>query len=247
MATDFTGPNWIRTLKQLVSAIDADPSGLLVHPIYGQMQVVCQGFDRASVNIPEATDTISVPLVFVEDTPALDSTVAAQGVGALQQNVTSAVADLQTATAPYNAPSTATAVETLSDAATTYAAAAAASAEGPIDASLDSQLATVALTTQAAISAIASDPLGVRTAAIYDALAAAEVVYAACQDLADAVVASRPPAIEFIVPGPTSIAVLAAERYGSDAINRIDEILSLNVIPTPTSIPAGTKLILPSA
>jgi hypothetical protein len=76
----------------------------------------------------------------------------------------------------------------------------------------------MALTTQAVISAISSDPAGVGTAAIYDALAAAEIVYAACQDLADAVMAARPPIIEFIVPGPTSIAVLAAQRYGSDAI-----------------------------
>ena len=88
--------------------------------------------------------TISVPLVFVEDTPALDGTAAAQGVGALQQNVTSAVADLQTAAAPYNAPSTAAAVQALSNGATSYAAAAAASAQGPIDASLDSQLAITA-------------------------------------------------------------------------------------------------------
>jgi prophage DNA circulation protein len=242
----FTGPNWIKTLKQLVSAIDADPSGLLVHPIYGQMQVVCQGFDRASVNIPEATDTISIPLVFVEDTPALDSTAAAQGVGALQQNVTSAVADFQTAAAPYNAPSTAAAVQAVATGAISYAATAASSAQGPIDASLDSQLGAVALTTQAVIVAISIDPAGAGTAAIYDALAAAEVVYAACLDLADAVMAARPPIIEFVLPGPTSIAVLAAQRYGSDAISRIDEILSLNVIPTPTAIPAGTKLILPS-
>jgi hypothetical protein len=138
-------------------------------------------------------------------------------------------------------------VQALSNGATSYAAAAAASAQGPIDASLESQLATVALSTAAIIAAISSDPVGLGTAATYDALAAAEVVYAACQDLADAVMAARPPIIEFVVPGVTSIAVLAAQRYGSQAISRIDEILSLNVIPTPTAIPAGTKLILPSA
>src|SRR5438477_3560 len=63
----FTGRDWISTLRRLVSSIDDNPSGLLVHPIYGQMQVVCEGFDRASVNVAEATDTVSVPLVFIED------------------------------------------------------------------------------------------------------------------------------------------------------------------------------------
>jgi prophage DNA circulation protein len=243
----FTGPHWIATLRQLVASIDADPSGLLVHPIYGQMQVVCQGFDRALVNLPEATDTISVPLVFVEDDQALDDTTVSQGIGAQQQNVTSAVADFQAAAAPYAAADTKAATAALASAAIEYATAAAASAQGAIDASLDAKLAAVALGTQAAIDAISVDPLGLGAAAIYDALAAAEVVYAACQDLADAVMAARPPVIEFIVPGTTSIAVLAADRYGRDAISRIDQILSLNSLPEPTSIPAGTRLLLPSA
>jgi prophage DNA circulation protein len=242
----FTGPNFIPTLKQLVASIDADPSGLLVHPIYGQMQVVCQGFDRSTVNLPEATDTISVPLVFVEDDQALDDTSVNQGVGAQQQNVISAVADFQGAAAPYSAPASVAASAALASAANDYATAAAASAQGAVDPSLETKLGAVAFGTQAAIAAISVDPLGAGTAAIYDALAAAEVVYSVCQDLADAVVAARPPVIELILPGTTSIALLAADRYGKDAIGRIDEILSLNNIPDPTAIPAGTKLLLPS-
>jgi prophage DNA circulation protein len=242
----FTGPNWITTLKQLVSSIDQDPSGLLVHPIYGQMPVVCQGFDRASVNLPEATDTITVPLVFVEDDETIGSVESvAPSVGEQQQNVTSAVSDFQTAAAPYTTANST--VAALSQSATAYALAAAASAQGAVDSSLGTKLDSVALATQSVIAAIQLDPLGAGTAAIYDALAAAEVVYAACQDLADAVLAARPPVIEFVVPGTTSIAVIAADRYGRDAIGRIDEILALNLVPDPTAIAAGTRLLLPSA
>jgi prophage DNA circulation protein len=243
----FTGPNWITTLKQLVASIDADPSGLLVHPIYGQMQVVCQGFDRAVVNLPEATDTISVPLAFVEDDQALDDASVSQGVAAQQQNVTSSVADFQTAAAPYSAPATVTATAALASAANAYATAAAAAAlSNTIDPSLDSKLATVALSTEAAIAAISIDPLGVGTAATYDALAAAEVVYSACQDLADAALADGPAVVEYVVAGTTSIAVLAAALYGKDALVYIDQLLSLNPIPDPTAIPSGTVLLVPS-
>jgi hypothetical protein len=130
---------------------------------------------------------------------------------------------------------------------TAYALAAAASAQGAVDSSLGTKLDSVALATQSVIAAIQLDPLGMGTAAIYDSLAAAEVVYAAWQDLADAVIAARPPVIEFVLPGTTSIAVLAADRYGKEAISRTDQILSLNFIPDPTSIEAGTRLLLPSA
>jgi hypothetical protein len=170
-------------------------------------------------------------------------------VGAQQQNVISAVADFQAAAAPYTAPALVAASAALASAANDSATAAAASAQSAVDPSLETKLGVVALGTQSVIAAISGDPLGVGTAAIYDALAAAEVLYSTCQDLADAVVAARPPVLEFVVSGTTSIAVLAADRYGKDAIGRIGKILSLNNIPDPTAIPAGTnlKLLLPSA
>jgi prophage DNA circulation protein len=57
----FTGPNWIATLKQLVAAIDADASGLLVHPIYGQMQVVCRYGKDAIGRIDEILSLNDIP------------------------------------------------------------------------------------------------------------------------------------------------------------------------------------------
>jgi hypothetical protein len=39
--------------------------------------------------------------------------------------------------------------------------------------------------------------------------------------------------------------VLAAARYGTRALSVLDQILTLNSIPDPTAIPAGTVLLLP--
>jgi hypothetical protein len=47
--------------------------------------------------------------------------------------------------------------------------------------------------------------------------------------------------MEFVLPETTSIAALAADRYGKDALGRIDEILSLNTIPDPDCDPGGDQ------
>lgn len=44
----FAGPSWRRDWLPIAASIDEDPAGPLVHPAYGQMQAVCQGFDAAS-------------------------------------------------------------------------------------------------------------------------------------------------------------------------------------------------------
>src|SRR5262249_46314848 len=158
-------------------------------------QVVCEGFDRAAVNIPEATDTITVPLVFVEDQldQGLVDQATAQGVAAREQNVTSAVSDFLDAVAPYVSSDAVAAAAALAAGASSYATAAALAAQNAaVDPSLRSKLDAVALGLEDAIAAILTDPLAVGTATTYDALAAAEVVYASCLDLADAVLAERP-------------------------------------------------------
>ena len=71
----FAGPSWRKDWLPIAASIDEDPAGLLVHPAYGQMQAVCQGFDAASMNIETASNLYIVPLSFVED--SIDTRLAA--------------------------------------------------------------------------------------------------------------------------------------------------------------------------
>jgi prophage DNA circulation protein len=242
----FTGTGWIDTLLELVRSIDDDPNGLLVHPIYGQMQVTCGGFDRSVVNIPDATDTVTIEVSFTEDQTDL-GLVEQQGLAAKQQGVSSAVADFQDAASQWSDTGTVSAVESLASAATTYADVAFTAATTlVVDPSLGPRLDAVGAALATAEQALLGDSHGLGSMQTYDALAMAEVVYAACLDLADEVALETTGFQQFTVQGPTSIAVLAAQVYGQGALSKIDQILTLNDLPDPTNIPAGTVLTLPA-
>jgi hypothetical protein len=244
----FVGVTWLTQLTTLVAAIDASPGGLLVHPIYGQMRVVCQGFDRSVLDIVNATDTVTLPLVFIED--QVDLTLAdQQGLAALQQQVSTSIDDFNAELGSYNDTGTLSAGSTLSSNASSYADAAfTAASTNNVDPSLGAQLGSVGSALSSFEAAIAQDSTAAQSIAqSYNVLAAAEVIYMACLDLADEVAFVTSGATEYVVPGLTSIAVLAAARYQQRAISVLDEILRLNadVIDDPTAIPEGTRLILP--
>jgi hypothetical protein len=245
----FTGPDWIATLKKLTNGFDTSPSGLLVHPIYGQMRVVCHGFEQSVVDIVNAADTITLDLVFTEDTSLLTVEQEQQGIAAKQQAVTSAVSDFQTVLDPYTDQNTTTAGAALSSNASNYSSSSfTAASTNTVDPSLGAQLDSVGAALAVFSAAISVDSLALSSVAqSYDVLAAAEVVYAACLDMADEVALETSGLTEYTVPGTTSIAVLAAARYGNRAISVIDQILTLNadVIADATAIRAGTVLLLP--
>jgi hypothetical protein len=211
------------------------------------MRVVCHGFDRSVVDIVNATDTVTLELAFTEDQTdvGLDPQ---QGLAAKQQAVADAVAELDAVLDPYKDSDTVSAGATLKTSATSYAAAAYASASTlTIDPSLGSQLNSVGAALAGFETAIAIDSLAARSVAqSYDVLAAAEVLHSPCLDLADEVAFETSGVTQYTVPGMTSIAVLAAARYGTRALSVLDQILTINSIPDPTAIPAGTVLLLPS-
>lgn len=244
----FVGPDWRKTLLSLVRAIDASPSGLLVHPVYGQMRVVCHGFDQSVLELAQLTDTVTVALVFTED--AVDSSLQTeqqQGVAAKQQAVSSASTDFATAAAPYL--SAASQISSLISASTSYATAAfTADTTATPDPSLGSLLNAVGSAVAIVQAAIAADPVALASSAqSYDAFAASEVLYAACIDMDDEVRLESVGFFTYIVPGDTSIAVLLQQLYRDRALGVLDQVLQINAdkVRDPTNIPASTELTLP--
>lgn len=240
----FTGPNWLVDFLELANSIDDNPGGILIHPIYGQMQVVCEGFDRASVSIPDALDTIDVPLAFVED--QVDLGIQQQATTAtLQQNVNNFGTALLGELASYLTalPSG----QDMVDQSNTYAAAAFESASsGIVDSSLQAQLDAVGAQCALVEEAILADPAGAGSALIYDALAAAEVLYVSCLLLADEVALETLGFQLHVVQGEASLAIILANIFGSIAITKYDQALRLNsTLLDPTRVPIGFNLILP--
>lgn len=243
----FTGPTWKDDFLQLAQSIDDAPGGLLVHPIYGQMQVVCQGFDRATVNVVEATDTIVVPLTFVEDQLDLGLDDAAT-TASVKQDTDSSIADFLAAAEQYTAVATVAATASFAALSTTFAAAALASAQNQTaDPSLQAQLDGISASLASTQAALQLDPVALEsTAQVYDALAAAEVVVSQCMALSEQLSLATVSFVREVVQGRTSISVLAQKRYGNQAINKIDQMLALNPqITDPTNIQAGTVMVFP--
>jgi len=245
----FVGAKWLDNFKKFVALLDENPKGTLVHPLYGQMQAACEGFDRGAVDIAKATDEIEVEVVFVEDQfDAATSDQETPPVGDAKQGVDNGVTAMQVATAAFvAAPAVATAVADLVASASTFAN---DTMQGAIDLTVnparDSQLDEVAEDTGALTAALLDEASATRPADVYDAIAATEYVYSACLQLNEAAIASRPPVIRYTVPATMNIATLAAFLYGEKALERIPDLLNLNRIPNPGAIPGGTVVLLPS-
>lgn len=243
----FTGPDWKKDFLELAQSIDDAPGGLLVHPIYGQMTVVCQGFDRATVNVVEATDTIVVPLTFIEDQVDLGLDEGAT-TASVKQDTDSSIADFIAACAVYTAAATQAACATFSSMASAFTQAALESAQNQTaDASLSGQLDAIVGQLGITQAALQADPVALGSVAqVYDALAASEIVVSQCQLLEDQIVLVTVSFVRDTVQARTSITILAQRRYGNDAINKIDQMLALNPqITDPTNIQAGTIMLFP--
>lgn len=80
-----------------------------------------------------------------------------------------------------------------------------------------------------------------------DAVSEAELLLDACYSLDEAVKAARPPTKHEVVPRVMSLVEFCIMLYGAElSLARASDILSLNRIPNPAAIPAGTRLRVPS-
>ena len=164
---------------------------------------------------------------------------------AKSQAITTATANLTTQSAGF--ASAATKVTTLVTQASVYASTATSAALGSVpNYSTTNLLADVQAATAAVIAAIAADEDADDSATTYPAISAAEQVYDACNQLEAAVRSMRPVLFAYTVQAKLDLSVILATFYGKDAMARMDEILTLNRIPNPYAIPAGTVLQLPT-
>lgn len=241
----FLGADWAKRYRAFVASIRKDPRGQLVHPILGTFRVACEGVSDAAVVPASERDSINLTTTFVED--AVDTTIAAEslpGPAARQGAIADRAAKLLQLVGIVGAfAPLVSAAATLAGAASSFAAAAvhAASTDTP-DPSLDRRLDDVATAARAAADAALANTTVASDASRYQVLTAIEQLRAECLALADAVAASKPALVVYVVPGTTDVATLAAMLYGKDARGRIDELLTLNRIADPHAIPAGTVL-----
>jgi hypothetical protein len=242
----YAGRTWRSDWLPLAAALDQDPTGLLVHPVYGQMPAVCEGFADATMNVEVAPNLYIVPLSFIES--QLGATIPAghsAGPHALQQRAQAHGAALLQR-APGQGPvrdSTLRYVTTAlgyADSAIAYTTE--ALSYGRV---LQSQLEAVELTAVDTRNAVRSDPSTGSDADRYEFVALIEQLHDDCVRLDAAVrTTSAPALILYAVPSTTHIATLAVRFYGTDGLARIDEIIANNpgIIPNPAAIPAGAML-----
>src|SRR5262249_798712 len=87
----YVGDSFINDFKAFVAAVCADPTGLLVQPAFGQMQVACQGFDQATIDIVNEQNCYTVPVSFVENNVDKNLEAALPSVSTQQQAVSANV------------------------------------------------------------------------------------------------------------------------------------------------------------
>lgn len=239
----FVGPNFRAELTAVHAAIRANSEGILNHPIYGRVTARCTKFED-TLDVVAAANGAAVQVRFEET--GLDASVMAspsQGVPAKAQALSAAYEAL-VAAADYFSAAVAAVLE-LGGLVQAFAGATMDAAAGTPDPSLPAQLDAIGSATSATIDAIQSDPVADEDVDRFEAVSAAELVYAAAIDLSDALAASRPAPMLYTVPAPISYLMLAAQFYGAEGLTRADEILVNNPqVSTPHLIPAGTVLVM---
>lgn len=250
----YVGPNWRRDYQNLAARLDKTPKGVLIHPVFGELRVACQGIEGGAVDVAQAVDAITVPISFIDD--SVDTNVQSDtsvSVSQKKSTLDDAIKAFTDAAAPYAAPfgetfggvSIATLIAAVATTATTYGEAASAASDGnESDPALQTQLEAVGASCDLSIGAIEASAVNDGNADAYDAVAAAMQVYASALELKASIDAARPPVVTYTVGSDTNILALASILYGSQAAARIDEILLLNPNLDAYNIRAGTQLRL---
>lgn len=230
--------------QAFVLALEVNPSGLLVHPIYGKRQMTCSGTQGARLAVPEV-NTYTLPVSFIENN--LDGSV----IGEQTQGPAVKAAAVQAQSANVLllaavAPGAAAQVQALTTAAVNFATNAAASSAGAaVDPSLITSLNGLPPLTATAIASLRSSASAPEVAA---AVTACEVLLALCSQLGDALLIAAPSLQPWTVPADMPLVVVAERFYGGDAFAHLDEITTNNPgILGLVLIPAGTQLRLAAA
>ena len=249
--------------KNLAAAIQQDPKGPFVHPRLGNFNVACASL-RGRERPATAIDCIEFTIELVED--QVDQSIRAdlsQGAQRYVNYVQDALTTVSKATSKITQNRLANAV---------YAALVATQAQlmdlitkliglclSVSQSTPDSVATSPDLIDIAPVAKllekcrIARDetlavllktlPYSLETdVSLTDARTGVYLAYAHSVRLYNIVLAQRPPTVDFVVPMPMPLTVIAVRIYGKDARQRISEIYQLNRIPRPYWIPAGTVL-----
>jgi hypothetical protein len=244
----YIGQTWRNDFLQFAAIIDKDPKGKLTHPVFGSINVACQGFDGATMNTETGRDLYLVPVSFIEDNiqrgkDTFKGLSVADSVQSRQQDVENYSSSLTSLVTRYILAGAA--IQNLAHQAQSFSVSAFNSyAQATLDPSLQISLAGVAKLAEESVGLINSEINAINDPINYNTIFLIELLYDACSQMFAAISASKPALITYVVPIKMHIANLAATLYGADATGRIDEILSNNPgkIPNPSSILPGTIL-----
>lgn len=249
----YIGPDLSILYRNVKATVKKEPRGQLVHPRLGKIDVACEGV-HASENPEAAIDYLDFTIDFVEN--AVDTTVTQEiDIGpsmrarqvrdaiSLATSAVSTIISERIANTIYAAATTAVADFTTTIDRFRQDAEETANSSTP-NLSLGTLLGRCAEKRDAAIVAV--NKVITKTlqsdVSLVPARHAIYIAYAAAVQLYNAVLAQRPPVVQFIVPSPMPLTTVALRIYGAEASSKIDEIQQLNRIPFPYWIPAGTVL-----
>jgi len=249
----FLGADVSLQYQNLRAVIYKEPRGKLTHPRLGSINVGCDGI-QSNENPETAINALEFQISFVEDQvdTALINDIDV-GFAKRAAQVTEAVSAATDAVNLINSNRIANAVyAALQAAQVDYANAAdkfqaraveTAQSTQP-DPALEKFLGSVLAKQDAVLAALdATLPLTLEPdVSLTPARTAVYVVYASCLQLFGAVIALKPPIVQFTVPTAMPLTVILTRIYGRDAQQKMDEVFLLNRIPLPHWVPAGTVL-----
>jgi len=216
--------------ERLCAVIRFAPEGRLTHPRFGSLRAVCLSIS-AQESPGDALDTITVLLKFAEtglsDPPKPAPTAEAAAGASQAQNCAAICATESSAIAEVGAA--------LQSASNGFAVAI-QNAEAGLGVLPD---------VDASLAVIAQHQASLQTlGASFAAQRAATLAVASALRARSRFQAGRPPLIWFEVPASTSLGTLCQRLYGGRGLTEKAQILRLNRIARPYSIPAGTRLLL---
>ncbi len=267
----YTGRDSSQKYRDLVNTLRKQPTGKLYHPILGQIDAVWMG-KKATVNPSQAIDFIDFSLDFEED--QVDATFTndenqvkspGKAAGEIKEKNQQLSTSMEKAFGegdarpPTSNPSFAAsyvfnqiiliakgAQATFSDVADKFSQAALLSAQSSF---ATPELKTLLGRVQTKLQEFEAKlrATGRTDAELFPSLDAARQTYASCVSLYNAVIAQKPPVVDYVVPGPLSLVQLATRLYGADASTNLPWLQKLNpFLKSASLMPTGAKLAVPS-
>lgn len=233
----LTGANVHARYQFICDAITENPFGFLIHPRFGHRAAVCEGISAKEAP-GDGIDVIYFTIRFVEDELRLPPVVSASTAASAAVDSAAALV-AQVGALPAVPAAAAPAALSVQAAAVRFQVAAGDVAIGAVPVP---EVATLLRDLRAAVADVDASAAAVE---FYSLRALAHLSYSRALAAYNALLAGRPPIVEYSVDSPISVARLAARLYGGRfARGMAAEIKQFNRIFDPLRVPAGTVLLL---